>query len=196
MRLRAIWMALSLILTTGAALAAPVNHPRPSTAWTPDMARLAQLAPEVKMPGFRIRPPKGYRLQQQSHGAGHAFSWVGATRGDGTRPYLMVLVMTPPPGATKQYAPVEALNAFLASIQQRRDDWQRSDPEQGTVNGREFVRARWSGVETTTQQRMRGFSYVTVDNGAIIQVSSQDVEPHDQAGLKLAETAALTFRSP
>src|SRR6478752_7461228 len=99
----AILMALSLILTTGAALAAPVDHPQPATAWTPDKATLGQLAPEVKLPGFRIRPPKGYRLQQQTHGTGQGFSWVGATRGDGTRPYLMVLVLTPPPGETKQY---------------------------------------------------------------------------------------------
>jgi hypothetical protein len=196
MRRQAIWTALSLILTTGAALAAPGDHPQPATAWTPEKAHLGQLAPEVKMPGFRIRPPKDYRLQQQTHGTGQGFSWVGATRGDGTRPYLMVLVLTPPPRETKLYSPEQALNTLLAGIQRRRDDWKRSDAEQGTVNGREFVRARWSGIESTTQHTMRGFSYVTVDGGTIIQVSSQDVEPHDRAALKLAETAALTFRRP
>ena len=64
------------------------------------------------------------------------------------------------------------------------------------MNGREFVRARWSGVESASQQKMHGFSYVTVDHRTIVQISSQDVEPHHQAALKLAEASALTFRMP
>jgi len=43
---------------------------------------------------------------------------------------------------------------------------------------------------------MHGFSYVSVDGGTIVQLSSQDVEPHHPSALKLAETAALTFRMP
>jgi hypothetical protein len=35
-----------------------------------------------------------------------------------------------------------------------------------------------------------------VADGTIVQLSSQDIEPHHAAALKLAETAALTFRMP
>jgi hypothetical protein len=41
---------------------------------------------------------------------------------------------------------------------------------------------------------MRGFMYVAIDGNQFIAISSQDVVPHDEEALKLAETAALTFR--
>jgi hypothetical protein len=40
---------------------------------------------------------------------------------------------------------------------------------------------------------MHGFSYVTIDKGLLVQISSQDVEPYDKEALGLAEAAALTF---
>ena len=43
---------------------------------------------------------------------------------------------------------------------------------------------------------MHGFSYVAMIGGTIVHITSQDVEPHHQAALKLAETAARTFRMP
>ncbi len=36
--------------------------------------------------------------------------------------------------------------------------------------------------------------YVTKDGSTVIQITSQDVEPHHEHALKLAEAAALTFK--
>src|SRR5438874_5854507 len=121
MKPRPLLAAALLILTSGLALAAPAELERSSASWSTDKARLGQLAPEVKMPGFRIRPPRGYALQRQTHGTGQGFSWVGPVRKDGTRPYLMVLVLTSPPGETKQYTPEQAMDTLLAGVQRRRD---------------------------------------------------------------------------
>jgi hypothetical protein len=167
---------------------------RPLPTWMPSKPLLAQLAPEEAMPGFRLRPPKGYTLQRQEQGPGQRFAWVGPVRRDGTRPHLMAVLLTPPPGDEKKYTAEQALDRFLAAIQGRRQEWRRTASEQGLVNGRVFVRAHWSGVEPSTQRQVRGFSYVAMDGRKIVELSSQDVAPHDKEALKLAEAAALTFR--
>jgi hypothetical protein len=62
------------------------------------------------------------------------------------------------------------------------------------VNGIEFLRARWSGTDKATERKMHGFIYVAVVGQQIIQLSSQDVEPHHGAALPVAEAAVQTFR--
>lgn len=56
-----------------------------------------------------------------------------------------------------------------------------------------FVLARWSGTEVMTEKMARGFSYVTIDNGKMTQISSQDAAPYDKETLEITEAAALTF---
>lgn len=106
----------------------------------------------------------------------------------------MIMVATVPSDDTKIHTLEEVLDAFMHGVERRRRDWVRDVTEYGVVNGLSFVRARWSGVEQTTGSKMRGFMYVTIDQGRIIQISSQDVELYADESLKITETAALTFR--
>ncbi len=89
-----------------------------------------------------------------------------------------------------------ALDSFLGGVQRRRVNWQRTAPEVVQVSGLTFARARWSGTEPNSGTRMHGLMYVAVDGRNIIQLSSQDVEPHHDAALRLAEAAVLTFQRP
>jgi hypothetical protein len=196
MKSRAALATATIVATAVLALAALGSQNTPLATWAPDRTLLSRLAPAVSLSGFQLRPPDGYTLQKQVHGSGRIFTWIGPPRQDGTRPYLMVSVLTPPSGVRNRYTAEGALDMMLAGVQRRRVDWKRSAAEHGRVNGLEFVRSRWSGVERTTQQKMHGFSYVTVKGSTIIQISSQDVEPHEQSALRLAEAAALTFRMP
>jgi hypothetical protein len=87
----------------------------------------------------------------------------------------------------------QALETFLSSIEKRRKNWSRTPTEKGRINGTNFVRSRWSGVDLNSEKKMRGFSYVTINNGGLVQISSQDVEPHDKEALGIAEASALSF---
>jgi hypothetical protein len=173
------------------------KKPAALPVWSPDKAMVERLAPAVTVEGFQIQPPKGYR-QQTTPGPGGSkgYAWVGETREDGTRPYLMLVVMTPPPGEAEKYTAPQVLEKFLAAIQRNRSDWKRSATEEGTVNGVRFARAQWNGTEVTTKRPMQGLMYVAFTGGRLIQISSQDVVPAPPGDpLAVAGAAALTFRT-
>lgn len=199
MKKRVVVMSTALALTGVLALAtlssAQAKKGETLRAWIPDASLLGHLAPEVSILAFRIRPPQGYTLVQQSGpGGAQIVAWKGAVRPDGTAPYVMVAIAAPPPGERNTYTLEEVLDEFLAGVQRRRQNWTRTVSEHGQVNGLTFVRARWSGTEPTNQLKMHGFSYVTLHGQTVIQISSQDAEPHPEAALRLAEAAALTFQ--
>jgi hypothetical protein len=69
-----------------------------------------------------------------------------------------------------------------------------TSPERGQINGLTFMRVYWSGTDADKQRKRHGAMYAGKDGSTLIFISSQDVEPHHERALKLAETAALTFK--
>jgi hypothetical protein len=163
-------------------------------SWNPEKVMLGRLAPATRAAGGRLRPPKGYALQQQREATREHAAWLGPIRTDGTRPSLLLLRMTSPPDEKARYTAVQALDRMLTAVQRRRRRWQQSATERGRVGGLEFARARWSGIEPNTGREMKGFIYVAVAGRQIVQISSQDITPYHAASLRLAEAAALTFQ--
>lgn len=198
MKSRVLTVLLTGLLCSLPTLAAPkrVAKPIAGYAWQPDKTLLNRLAAPVVVGGYELRPPLGYRLQRQSApDQGQVLAWVGPARVDGVRPYLMLGIINVPTGEANKYTLEQALDKLLGSIQRlRKQDWQRTRAERGTINGLTFVRASWSGTASGMPFKMHGFSYVTQVGNQVIQLSSQDVEPHDKAALALAQTAALTFK--
>src|SRR6266850_1425747 len=104
-------------------------------AWTSDKTLSDRLAAEVVVEGFRIRPPRGYNLIQQTGPQGEkAYGWRGEARSDGVSPSLTATVMTAPPEATEMPPLKAMLDSFLRGIKSRRTDWKQSDAEAGGVN--------------------------------------------------------------
>ncbi len=162
-------------------------------AWETDKSWLNQLGSAENVEEFQFNPPKGYILQTKMGPYGSkAMVWIGPARSDGTRPQIMIFTVTPPPEEMKK--PEQTLNILLERISNGRKDWQRTRTEQGLVNGLRFVRARWSGINIPTGHKMHGFTYVTVVNGKVLQLLSQDVEPYHKEALQLAESSAFTFK--
>lgn len=183
------FLACSVCVVTAAAAA------QDAPEWKPEAGVVARLAPVTDAGPFRIRPPKGYRMSREQGPPGSdVFGWVGAERRDGSRPYLMVMGVSPPAGKRNTYTPESALDRSLSALQEQRSEWKRTETEKGKINGVPFVRAYWSGKEPERKVKMRGFAYLTIDGERIIQINSQDVEPHAEDALKLAEAAALTFQ--
>jgi hypothetical protein len=162
--------------------------------WLSDKTLADRLDALVDVEGFQIKVPKKYQIINQPGPDGSKITaWVGDERSDGTKPYVMVSIVRLNSEQQSKLSLEQALDKFLTSIETRRKNWNRTPAERGKVNGMTFVRSRWSGTDLTTEKKMRGFSYVTIDNGTLVQISSQDVEPHDKVALETAEAAALTF---
>ncbi|HKE05118.1 MAG TPA: hypothetical protein VKE91_13750 [Blastocatellia bacterium] len=162
--------------------------------WLSDKSLADRLDAFVDMEEFQMKVPKNYQpVNQLGPDGSKITAWVGDERSDGTKPYVMVSTIKLNSEQRSKLSLEQALDTFLTSIERRRKDWNRAPAERGKVNGMTFVRSRWSGTDLTTEKKMRGFNYVTIDNGKLVQISSQDVEPHDKEALELAEAAALTF---
>jgi len=165
-----------------------------SPNWVSDKTLADRLGSFVDMKEFQLKVPKTYQpVNQPGPDGSNITAWIGAERSDGTKPYVMVTTARLNSEQQSTLSSEQALDAFLTSIERRRKQWSRTPTERGKVNGMTFVRSRWSGVDMNTGKKMRGFSYVTINNGELVQISSQDVEPNDKGDLEIAEAAALTF---
>lgn len=184
---------VSLIVCWNIALSAAWSVPK--AVWSPNKAMIGQLAPASIIGAYKLQPPKGYVLQTLSGpGGATAQSWAGTLRPDGTRPFLMLTIFTPPTGEENKYTLAQVAAKMLGGIERRRKNWKQSPSENGTINGLTFVRTYWRGTDTVTGLAMHGFSYVAQDGKGFLQLSSQDVEPYTKTSLLLTEAAALTFR--
>jgi hypothetical protein len=156
---------------------------------------LEQLGPLTDVEGYQVRPPKAYSFSRPPGPPGFTgYAWAGALRGDKTAPQLLIGVVPVPPAEAKAQSPERFLEKMLEGVKRRRTNWTQTPPERGQVNGLTFVRARWSGTESAKGWKMHGFMYATQDGATFLQLSSQDVEPHHEHALKIAETAVLTFK--
>jgi hypothetical protein len=106
----------------------------------------------------------------------------------------MVAAVTMPAEEGEPPTHEAALEKLLAGIERQRQDWKQSPTQKGTIAGQVFARAYWAGTSAEHGVKMRGLNYVMVEGRTILQVSSQDVEPHHTEALKLAEASVLTFR--
>ena len=170
----------------------PGNPP----VWKSNEALVNQLDSAKEIEGFLINPPKGYNwLTQPGPEGSKIIGWSGATRPDKTRAQLLVLTVTLPKEELKKYNLEQILDSLVASTGQERNDWQRTRTEKGLINELLFVRTFWSGKDIRLGRKIYGFSYVTLVGEKLIQLSSQDVEPHHKEALELAESSVFTFKA-
>jgi hypothetical protein len=148
------------------------------------------------MDAYQIRVPKGYEFfppPGNPPAGAKAFGWAGARRADGTAPSLAAMVITLPSGEKKRSLD-EFMRGLLDGVKRRRTGWTETAIERGQINGLTFLRARWSGADSTSNLPMHGFMYAALDNGTYISLSSQDIDPNYDQPLKLAEAAVMTFK--
>ena len=161
--------------------------------WEPDPTFLDKLTPARQVGNFDIRIPKEYEFMEGPAQTGIKLHvWTGKSRPDESLPQLTITLVTPPPGETATLE--EFLTSIAGGVQRRRTNWSQTATERGKVNGLEFLRVRWSGREKIKGANMHGFIYVAQDGSNFIQLSSQDIEPHHEQSLQLAEAATLTIK--
>lgn len=169
---------------------------RPRDDWAPDFDRADRLGRETRVGPYRLRPPRDYRLDDRTGPAGaEEYVWTGDRRDDLTEATFKVKISRPP---TDDGIPSleEALDAVLAPIRRKREDWRQKPVERGRLGGLSFVRTHWTGFQQGTDTRVHGFCYVGRDGRTFVELSWQDVAPHHTKSREIAEAAALTFRAP
>ncbi len=196
--MRKLVLLLMAVLLCGLVL--PVSQAadeRKLPKWLPDKTQLTLLEVGSKVGRYQLRAPKGYQPQARpAYATLTGCTWTGTARDDNSRPYLMLLIFTPPAGAEDRFTLEQLFAQMLSTLSMKRDKWQQSPTEAGLVNGMMFLRAYWAGIDKDSGHPMKGFCYMAQDGKTFVQLSSQEYEPHDKTALPLAEAAALTLQKP
>lgn len=162
--------------------------------WTPEKEMLDKFDDYIDFEGYQIRLPKGYKAIEPSQVPpfSKAYVWAGESREDGTRPMIMIMLITPPPDSVK-HTSQEVLERIVGKIKQYRNNWQQRAIEEGQVNNLKFLKTSWQGQDKQTQVNMQGFEYVTQDDSSFVHIRTQDMEQYPDS-LKIGNASILTFR--
>jgi hypothetical protein len=177
----------------GKAAAKPVSY----AVWSAKPALTAQLGPEQALIGWAIRPPKGFVSTQKSDNGHQVYIFQGNPRPDNSSPAMWIVLgdsQRTDPNTHKQPAEI-VLDFYMIQLHQNRDNWKSSAIEYGMIQGRKFVRRRWSATETTngTTHHLRGIVYITTANAKFAALTLLDSDPGARSTLGLMETAAFTL---
>jgi hypothetical protein len=209
MRSRAL-AALLLIGLTRTAIAQTDYHPlkvgkqpekvKPKdgklAAWTAKPGSAAQLDPERALFGWSIRPPRGFVSTQKADGMNQIYIFQGGSRPDNTSPVLWVITGNVQPRDNKRPSEETVLDLFMIQLHQNRDNWKVAPVQWGLLQGRRFVRCRWSASETAggSPHHVRGTVYITLVGTKFAAITYQDADPGASSTLGPMESSALSFR--
>jgi predicted Zn finger-like uncharacterized protein len=162
--------------------------------WAPDPDLLDKLGPEEKVQGYKIRPPRGYVLEDKKVGLVKRFVWKGPLRSDQQNSLLIMEIY---PRDPERPSIDRALNNALDSIKKERQGefpfFDASALEYGTVNGRDFARRRLNLTKKAGSIRLKGFIYFTlVDKGKGMLFLSAEPLQYDQ-DVQVHEASVQTF---
>jgi hypothetical protein len=177
-----------------------VNTDDQLPTWKPDPKFLDQLGEEFTFEGYRIRPPKGYQLDQddnkkdrEKHGV-VSCHWYFGDRLTGEAGCDILIDL----GKVGQKPVGKELADWLKTraMKEISEQYTKTTPEKGKVNGFTALRARFSGVNPKTKRKCQGVGYEIHEGQNTILLFCDDFDSKDDQRIKLLETALLTFRKP
>ena len=209
MRYRAT-AALLLTTLTWTALAQTQYHPlevgsKPGKAnakqiklalWSAKPGLSAQLGPEKPLFGWAIRPPKQFVSTLKTDNGNQIFVFQGNPRPDNSAPIMWVITGDRRQARSDQPQEEVLLDFYMIQLHQTRENWKTTSAEYGSIQGRKFIRRRWSGTETVegNVHHVRGVVYLTLDGAKnYTAVTIQDSEPGANSTINLMEASLFTF---
>lgn len=203
--------SLVALLFSGCASREPaaqqITAQAPLPAWQPNLTMIAQLAPEVPLYEYSIRPPHGYdaldadllkNLQPQGL---DMYLWKN-THDVATNAYLTVTVVR----RANRETSTDILDKFMDAENRRYgSDFVRTKTEVGSINHLSFARTHWQKVERheSGDTIEMGFMYATVDTTKGVFIEGADTQPcpsqpcsyrwNSSSPIPVLEAAALTF---
>lgn len=171
---------------------AKANWPR----WTADKASIRELGEEVEVFGVKIRPPKGFEFQEPISGPAQAqiASWI--QRREGAADRAVQFSVTPIPGNMDMPTAEFALGKLFERVRKsKKRDGLKQDPiTMGFVNGIEFARTTWTSGTPGFDSAQEGYFYVTVSDGMIYQLATQDSQTAPESDLDICHASILSFK--
>jgi hypothetical protein len=171
--------------------------------WKTDPSQVPRLGEEVAIGNYRIRPPKGYKLDDFSTDPktlepGGKFNFVPATA---PKYWPRIALQTK---VLDQFDSAMANEKLLAgaadqeqAYRQIKADFTKTTPERGNLSGLPAWRCRFGGTEEITDKdKLHGVYYLVRDGNVAIYTYFGAVEPNHEATLKMLEAAVLSFRKP
>jgi hypothetical protein len=171
------------------------SKPGKLPVWSAKPGATARLGPEQSLFGWAIRPPKGFVSTQKSDNGNQIFIFQGDPRPDNSAPIMWVVTGDVRRAEKKKPPEEEIMDLYMIQMHHNRDNWNATPTQHGTIQGRKFIRRRWSGTETNdgVTRHVHGIIYLTVANAAYAALTLQDVEPGANTSVSLMETSAFTF---
>jgi hypothetical protein len=168
--------------------------------WKPDAKALDELAREVAIGQYVIRPPKGYQkvtppagLFPPTPGASkqEVFVWSREPRPDGTRDLFTVAIAAMPPEV--QIQSLKEMFEDIKFVLQNKRGALEVQHENGRIGEIPFGRIRFSGLDQLSRES-KGFCYAGKDDRNAIVITGIELDSVPEPRLKFAEAAALTFK--
>ncbi len=151
----------------------------------PDPAPATQLAEEVAVGAYRVRPPKDFVAEKVAPQDGNqTYRWKGP--GGST---VFEVRLSPAPTERNLETLLEKEIGSVAGS--RGLGWGCSLAEPVTINGLSFVRASWSFQARPPKTSAAGVVYVALDGDTLIRMSFRDPAPRPGGP---GEAAPQTFR--
>lgn len=211
------WAALAgLTLAIICGCGREVNLDRPSAKpapnlpnWQVSQAAASQLAPEVPVFDYGIRPPQGYQPMMadqlktlQPYGTDMNLWYNNAS--DGSNSFLSVIFMA---GGVNKHSPEDYFKIEEYTHRDLNHYWQ-SKPERGIINGVIFARFYWTGIRQNdsdgSNEMMQGWCYASTGLTKVVLIDGETdmhcqgepcgPRPWASTSLPLTEQSAMTFR--
>lgn len=163
--------------------------------WSLKPGAVSQLAPEKALFGWVIRPPKGYVFTQRADGLNQVYIFQGDPHPDGSSPAIWIVT-----GDARRVQNMKAqdevvMDQYMIQLHTNRDNWKESPIERGLIQGRQFVRRRWSATQNVngTAHRLHGIVYMHVSASKFAALTCVDSDPYSNKTLGIMEPSLLTF---
>jgi len=166
----------------------------PNWAGDPEVSK--QLEPYTRAANFQIRPPKGYKLSQQTSPQGLSLSWKGPLDGEYQPEFTAVVASLSPRELQSANLPklmTENLTGITNGLKQGFSNVTTQNKEYGRIQGQDFARAIIKATDTKSGTKLAGFTYVTLQDGKAISFVTLEPETESKH-LKLVEAAVLSYK--
>lgn len=176
------------------------NSNSPSTSedslseWLPKPNLKSKLADEFEANGYKVCPPRDFKLEKRVQGATQAYIWQGPTRPDQSTPKFWVMVGKL--NENEKNSPLEHTLAILQnSARSKLTSYSETPGERGRIGGLTFLRITFTGKEHGPPEYTgKGIVYHAHDGDRYIHILVMDNEAYQQESFPLLEAAALSFR--
>lgn len=164
--------------------------------WSATAGAAAQLGPEKPLFGWSIRPPRGFVSTQKSDGGNQVFIFQGDPRPDGSSPAMWVVTGKVQPATSTKAVDEVVMDFYMIQLHHNRVNWKATPTQYGSIQGRRFLRRRWSAAESAdgVTRHLRGTVYLTLMGAKFAAITLQDTDPGANATIGTMENSALSFR--